>query len=117
MMFEERTSGSVTVLDVAGRMTIESLLDMPLADAVRRLVRDGRAHIVLNLEAVPSIDTTGIANLVEAYLATTRQGGSMKLLHLTPRVRAVLTVTRLLTVLDTYEREADAVASFESVVA
>jgi anti-sigma B factor antagonist len=116
MPIEERASGSVTVLDVSGRMTIEALRDMPLTTKVRRLLQDGRAHIVLNLEGVPYLDTTGIANIVEAYVATRRQGGSLKLLHLTPRVRAVLTMTRLLTILDAYEAEADAVTSFESVM-
>jgi anti-sigma B factor antagonist len=116
MSIEERTSGNVTVLDVAGRMTIETVGDMPLLARVRRLLKGGRTHVVLNLAGVPYVDTTGIADLVEAYVATRRQGGSLKLLQLTPRVRAVLTMTRLLTILEVYEAEADAVASFESVV-
>jgi len=116
MSIEERTWGNVTVLDVAGRMTIETVGDMPLLARVRRLLQGGRTHVVLNLAGVPYVDTTGIADLVEAYVATKRQGGSLKLLHLTPHVRAVLTMTRLLTILEVYEAEADAVASFESVV-
>ena len=116
MTIEERTSGNVTILDVDGRMTIETVADMPLLARVRRLLQAGRTHVVLNLAGVPYVDTTGIADLVEAYVATTRQGGSLKLLRLTPHVRAVLTMTRLLTILEVYEAEADAVASFESVV-
>ena len=116
MSIEERTSGNVTVLDVAGRMTIETVGDMPLLARVRRLLQGGRTHIVVNLAGVPYVDTTGIADLVEAYVATSRQCGSLKFLHLTPHVRAVLTMTRLLTILEVYEAEADAVASFESVV-
>jgi anti-sigma B factor antagonist len=117
MTLEERTSSGVTILDVAGRMTIEALHDMPLTVKVRRLLQDGRAHILVNLEGVPYLDTTGISDLVGAYVVTRRQGGSLKLLHLTARVRMVLTVTRLLTVLEAYEDEADAIGSFEPVVA
>jgi anti-sigma B factor antagonist len=116
MSIEERTSGHVTVLDVDGRMTIETVGDMPLLATVRRLLQAGRTRVVLNLAGVPYVDTTGIADLVEAYVATKRQGGVLKLLHLTPRVRTVLTMTRLLTILEAYEVEADAVASFETVV-
>ena len=116
MSIEERTSGNVSVLDVAGRMTIETVGDMPLLARVRQLLQGGRTRVVVNLAGVPYIDTTGIADLVEAYVATSRQGGSLKLLHPTPHVRAVLTMTRLLTILEVYEAEADAVASFESVV-
>ena len=116
MSIEERTSGNVTVLDVAGRMTIETVGDMPLLARVRRLLQGGRTRVVLNLGGVPYVDTTGIADLVEAYVAAKRQGGSLKLLRLTPHVRAVLTMTRLLTILEAYDTEADAVTSFESVV-
>ena len=115
MTIEERASGSVMVLDVDGRLTIEALSDMPLTN-VRRLLQEGRKQILLNLENVPNVDTTGICNIVEAYVTTRRQGGSLKLLHLTAHVRAVLAITRLLTILDAYESEADAVASFGSAV-
>ena len=117
MTLEERTSSSVTILDVSGRMTIEVLQNMPLTVKVRKLLQDGRAHILLNLDGVPYLDTTGISDLVGAYVATRRQGGSLKLLHLTSRVRTVLTVTRLLTIIEAYEDEAAAIGSFESVVA
>jgi anti-sigma B factor antagonist len=116
MTIEERASGSVMVLDVDGPLTIEALIDMPLTANVRRLLQEGRKQILLNLENVPNVDTTGICNIVEAYVTTRRQGGSLKLLHLTAHVRAVLAVTRLLTILDAYESEADAVASFGSAV-
>ena len=112
MTIEERASGSVIVLDVEGRMTIETLSDMPLVVKVRRLLQEGRKQIVVNLEGVPRIDTTGLCAIVEAYITTKRQGGSLKLLHLKAHVREVLAITRLLTILEAYDSEADAVASF-----
>ena len=54
MSIEERTSGIVTVLDVAGRMTIETVGDMPLLARVRRLLQGGRTRVVLNLAGVPT---------------------------------------------------------------
>ena len=116
MTIEERPSGSVMVLELDGRMTVEALSDMPLTANVRRLLQEGRRQILLNLENVPYLDTAGICSIVEAYVMTRRQKGSLKLLHLTAQVRKVLAVTRLLTILEVYESEADAVASFGSAV-
>ena len=112
MTIEERVSGAVTILAVRGRMTAEVLPDMFLAEKVRPLLQAGHKQIVLNLEAVPYVDTTGLCNIVEAYITTKRQGGSLKLLHLTAHVREMLMMTRLLTVFEAYDSEADAVASF-----
>src|SRR5712691_468276 len=100
MTIAERTSGAVNIFDVGGRLTIETLGDMTLAEKVRSLLLAGRTQILLNLEGVPYLDTMGLCNIVEVYVATRRQGGSLKLLHLTPHVREVLMITRLLTVFD-----------------
>jgi len=60
----------------------------------------------------PYVDTIGLCNIVEAYITTQRQGGALKLLHLTAHVREMLMITRLLTVLEAYDSEPEAVASF-----
>ena len=112
MTIEERSSGGVIILDVRGPMTIEVIGDMVLAEKVRPLLQEGHKQILLNLEGVPYLDTMGLCNVVEAYVTTKRQGGSLKLLHLTPHVRELLVITRLLTVFEAYDSEADAVASF-----
>ena len=112
MTIDQRPSGSAIVLDVDGRMTIETVNDRPLAVQVRRLLQEGQRRILLNLKGVPYVDTMGLRDIVEAYVATRRQGGSLKLLHPTAHVRAVLVTTRLLTILEAYDSESDAIASF-----
>jgi anti-sigma B factor antagonist len=112
MTIDERLSGAVVVLDVDGRMTIETVTDKPLTVKARRLLQEGRKRILVNLRGVPYLDTTGLCDIVEAYLATRRQGGTLKLVHPTAHVRAVLTTTRLLTILEAYDSESAAVASF-----
>ncbi len=113
MTIDERTSGGVTIFDVRGRMTIEDSGDMALAHRVRSCVQSGRNQVVLNLDGVPYVDTMGLCNIIEAYITTKRQGGALKLLHLARHVREVLAVTKLLTVFEAYDSEADAIASFE----
>ena len=114
MTIQERTAGNVTVFDVRGRMTIEDTADMALAHQVRARVHEGRTRILLNLDGVPYVDTTGLCNIIQAYITTERQGGALKLLHLARHVRELLTITKLLTVFEAYDSEADAIASFES---
>jgi anti-anti-sigma factor len=111
MTIGERPSGAAIVLDIDGRMTIESVSDRPLTAKVRRLLQEGQRRIVVNLKGVPYLDTSGLCDIVEAYVAMRRQGGALKLLQPTAHVRTVLATTRLLTILEAYDSESAALAS------
>ena len=113
MQIEERTAGDVTILDVTGKMTLGEGAEA-LKDKVNSLVHQERKKLVLNLEAVPYIDSAGLGEIVRTYTTVSRQGGSLKLLNLTKRITDLLSITKLLTVFETYDNEADAVRSFTS---
>ena len=111
MEIAERSSGDVKILDLHGKLTIGDG-DELLKDKINSLVQQGHTKIVLNLGDVPYVDSAGLGQMVSSYRTVTRSGGSLRLLNLTARIREVLTITKLLTVFDTYESESDAVASF-----
>jgi anti-sigma B factor antagonist len=113
MQIDERSAGDVTILDLKGRMTLGEG-DESLKDKVNSLVQQGRKKIVLNLTEVPYIDSAGLGAIVRTYTTVSRQGGNLKLLGLTKRITDLLSITKLLTVFETYETEADAVRSFSS---
>ena len=113
MQIEERSAGDVIVLDLKGKMTLGEG-DELLKDKINSLVLQGRRKVVLNLEGVPYIDSAGLGEIVRTYTTISRQGGSMKLLNLTKRISDLLSITKLLTVFETYDNEADAVRSFSS---
>ncbi|MSO45301.1 MAG: anti-sigma factor antagonist [Acidobacteria bacterium] len=113
MQIDERTAGDVTILDVNGKMTLGEGAEA-LKDKVNSLVHEGRKKLVLNLAAVPYIDSAGLGEIVRTYTTVSRQGGSLKLLNLTKRITDLLSITKLLTVFETYDNEADAVRSFTS---
>jgi anti-sigma B factor antagonist len=113
MQIEERSAGDVTVLDLKGKMTLGEG-DELLRDKINSLIQQGRRKVVLNLEYVPYIDSAGLGEIVRTYTTISRQGGSLKLLNLTKRITDLLSITKLLTVFDTYDSEADAVRSFSS---
>jgi anti-sigma B factor antagonist len=116
MEIAERTAGDVTILDVAGKMTLGEG-DEILKDKVHSLSLQGRKKIVLNLAGVPYIDSAGLGEIVRTYTTVSREGGSLKLLGLTKRITDLLSITKLLTVFETYDNEADAVRSFSSAKA
>jgi anti-sigma B factor antagonist len=111
MQIEERTVGDVVILDLKGRITLGDG-DELLKDKVNSLVNQGHRKIILNLAEVPYVDSAGLGEIVRTYTTVSRQGGSLKLLNLTKRITDLLSITKLLTVFETFESENDAVRSF-----
>ena len=113
MQIDERTIGEVLILDVNGRITLGEG-DEILKDKVNSLLNQGKKKIILNLADVPYVDSAGLGAIVRTYTTVSRQGGSLKLLNLTKRITDLLSITKLLTVFETYDSEADAVQSFSA---
>jgi anti-sigma B factor antagonist len=113
MEIAERTVGDVTVLDLRGKMTLGEG-DELLKDKINSMLANGRKKLILNLEGVPYIDSAGLGEIVRTYTTVSRQGGSLKLLNLTKRIEDLLSITKLLTVFETFDTEAEAVKSFSA---
>jgi anti-sigma B factor antagonist len=108
----ERQAGDVTILDMSGAVRIGEG-SVALRDAIRGLADGGKKKIILNLAGVSYVDSTGIGELIANYTTISRQGGQLKLLNLTDRIQNLLVITKLLTVFDSYEDEAEALKSFQ----
>jgi anti-sigma B factor antagonist len=113
MQIEERAVGDVVVLDLKGKITLGEG-DELLKDKVNSLVNQGHKKIILNLADVPYIDSAGLGEVVRTYTTVSRQGGSLKLLNLTKRITDLLSITKLLTVFETFDSENDALRSFSA---
>jgi anti-sigma B factor antagonist len=111
MHIHERAFGDVTIIDVNGRMTLGEGQEL-LRDKVNSLIQQGKKNLVLNLAEVPYIDSAGLGEIVRTYTTVSHQGGALKLLNLTKRIQDLLAITKLLTVFETFDAEADAVGSF-----
>ena len=112
MKIEERAVDGVTILDLQGKMLIGEG-DELLREKINNLVENGTQKIVLNLADVPYVDSAGLGEIVRCYTTVSCKSGKLKLLNLTKRIQDLLSITKLLTVFDTYETEAEAVKSFE----
>jgi anti-sigma B factor antagonist len=106
-----RVVGDVSVVDVAGRITLGEGASA-LRENIRGLVGKGNKKILLNLGDVSYIDSSGIGELVSGFTTATNQGGILKLLGLTKRVKDLLQITKLYTVFEVFDDEATAVRSF-----
>ena len=114
MIISERAVGNVRVVDVEGPIT-QGPSDL-LTDKIRSLLQQGEKRIVVNLAAVPYMDSAGLGALVQAYTTTAKQGGSLKLQHLTTKLHDLLVITKLITVFESFDDEQTAVASFAQLV-
>jgi anti-sigma B factor antagonist len=108
----ERQAGDVTILDMSGKVTIGDG-SVALHNAIRRLLQEGKKKILLNLAGVGYIDSSGLGQLVSSYMSAGKEGGQLKLLNLTEKLKDLLVITKLLTVFDTYEDEGEALGSFK----
>lgn len=107
-----REIGSVTVVDLSGRITLGEGSSM-LRQMVRDLLGKGQRRIVLNLGDVNYIDSSGIGELVSGFTTVKNQGGELKLLHLTKKVHDLLQITKLFTVFEVHDDEQNALSSFK----
>ena len=114
MQLEERIVGNVAIVRITGDITLNAGGDVLLKDKVQSLIHQGHRNLLVDLSGVSYVDSAGLGQLVQAYATTKNRGGALKLLNVTKRLRDLLVVTKLLTVFDTYDSEAAAVASFGS---
>lgn len=106
-----RQVGDVTVIDAAGRITLGEGASS-FRDTIRDLSAKGSKKVLLNLGDVSYIDSSGIGEMVSGFTTVTNNGGQLKLLGLSKRVKDLLQITKLYTVFEVFDEEAAAVQSF-----
>ena len=111
MQIAEREVGTVTVLDLSGRITMGEG-DTLLKDKLHSLLHQGKKNLLLNLAQVSYVDSAGLGALVAAYTTVTREGGNLRLVGITRKLQDLLSITKLLTVFETFDTEDEAMRSF-----
>ena len=111
MTIQERSVGAVMILDLNGKLVLGDG-DTLLKDKIHSLVFQGRKQVVLNLGGVSYVDSSGLGALVAVSLTAKNNGGAIKLLNLTKRIQDLLSISKLLTVFDSFDNEDEAVKSF-----
>jgi anti-sigma B factor antagonist len=111
MEISVREDNGIHLLEVRGRLTIGEPAEQ-LNEALQSIAKRGGRKVVINLNAVPQIDSSGISSLVRISIQLAREGGAVHLVCGPGRVRDALTVTRLVEAIPTFDSEASAIAGF-----
>ena len=107
-----REKDGVLVLDLNGKIGLGETNNV-LHETLKQAVQDGHRKIVANLGSVTGIDSSGLGELIAGYATLEKNGGTMKLADISPRVTELMTITKLLTVFDVFDTVEDAAASFD----
>lgn len=108
---QQRDREGITILDLKGRLTVGDEVSR-FRDQLQKLINSGHRNIVLQLEDVDYIDSTGLGALVMAYTSMQKAGGKIKLLNLSRRGIELLVMTKLTTIFEVFDDEQSAINSF-----
>jgi anti-sigma B factor antagonist len=111
MTIEERAIGSIVVLDVSGRLVLGGG-DQPFKERVASHFEKGNRHVVLNVSKLSYVDSSGLGVIVASFLAARSLGGALRLVNPSSRLHQLLTMAKLLTIVDVCESEEEAIESF-----
>lgn len=111
MKITQRDVDNAVILDLNGKLT-----GGPDADTFREvfksLIDQGKKNIIVNLEKVSWINSTGLGILISGYTSVRRGGGDLVIMHASDRIESILYVTKLNLLFKSYESEAEALAAF-----
>lgn len=116
MTIQHQRINGVMLLTVAGNMTANGIWANPLSGMVRRALEEGQRRFVLDMRHVAGVDSAGLGDLVAAYTSITHLGGAIRLLHVTGRLDALLSQTKLRRVFECFDDLTAAVDSFEACI-
>jgi len=107
----QREVDGVTVVALDGRIVLGQESNA-LREKVKSLLAEGKKKTVLNMDNITFIDSAGLGMLVTSHHIAKKEGASMRLCHLSTKFKELLQITKLLTLFEVFDTEADAVASF-----
>lgn len=111
LQISRREREGIAIFDLAGRLVVGPSTNQ-FREGLQKAVADGRVNIILNLEGVEYIDSTGLGALVLCFTQSQKAGGTLKLLSLNRREMELLVLTKLTTVFDVFNDEQDAINAF-----
>jgi len=112
MKISKREVGNITILEPKGKITIGAG-DVMLRNAIEEASHAGTANVLLDLNGVSKMDSSGLGELIAAHNTVTGDGGAIKLMNLPSKLYGVLGITQIVSVFDVFDDENEALASFD----
>ena len=118
MQVNVRNKGSITILDIEGKiigpdaLALKSIIDQQIQTLSSEAEHGENLNLILNMERVQMMDSTGLGILVAAYTTIRRNDGRVVLLNLGGNIRSLIVMAKLMTIFDCYNAEAEAIGHF-----
>jgi anti-sigma B factor antagonist len=112
MEITEKAVGDIVVLAPQGKILLGEG-DVHLRESIQKHLQAGHRKMVLDLSDVPYVDSAGLGEMVRCYTTVAREGGALRLVNATKRIKDLLTITKLITVFEHYDSEEEALRSFQ----
>jgi len=106
------TVGKCIVLDCSGKLTLGSAT-ATFREAIREAVRDGTSKVILNLDKVTHMDSSGLGEIVWGYTHVTNRGGKLVLLNMSKKIQTMISLEKLMFVFDMFDDEQKALEGCE----
>ncbi|MEN8154063.1 MAG: STAS domain-containing protein [Acidobacteriota bacterium] len=111
MEINKRKNGEIVILDLEGKLRLGNDIGY-FRELFDTLIKGGETKIILNLQNLKMMDSSGLGELTRSYTSATKYGGMVKLVNLTSKIKDLLFITKLITIFETFEDEDEAVNSF-----
>ncbi|MDE0683756.1 MAG: STAS domain-containing protein [Candidatus Poribacteria bacterium] len=118
MQVNVRNKGSITILDIEGKiigpdaLALKSIIDQQIQTLSSEAEHGENLNLILNMERVQMMDSTGLGILVATYTTIRRNDGRVVLLNLGGNIRSLIVMAKLMTIFDCYNTEAEAIGHF-----
>jgi len=116
MQVNLRHKGSITILDIEGKvlgadsLALKDIINQQIQITEGEAEREEKLNLILNMERVQMMDSSGLGVLVSSHTTIRRDGGNIVLLNLGGNVRSLIVMAKLMTIFDCYDTEAEAIA-------
>jgi len=110
MDITKRTKGDIVVLDISGEIDLYNAPE--IKDIINKLIEEMKYNVIINLEKVSYIDSSGIGALISSLSNLKKYQGGLKIINVYASVRKVFELTKLTSFFEIYDSEEDAVESF-----
>ncbi len=110
MEIQKRKEGDVTILTLDGRLDLTSASS--LKEASKDILENDSKKMILNLDRVDFINSSGLGALVSILKEVRNSQGSMRLSNLAPYVKEIFDITQLTNIFDIFSDEKQALSSY-----
>ncbi len=109
----QKTQAPVTILALTGNIVGASESSI-LIDKLHELLEKGENKVVIDLTQVSWMNSSGLGTLISGLNTMRQAGGNLKLCGMSQKIKNLLTITKLVTVFESFATEEEAVASYHT---